>query len=269
MSVLPHLPPDAPRLPRIAGLTAPLAFAALAANARAAESGAAAEEPRAPTDLQLFLVLGLPNLPARGKVEPLDRDLHPRVLVMNKGYGWARAIDPEDWSAGELTHVELAAALARTVVDGRPGVTVGLIPAAFGGTSLDDWMPGRPLYQEVLQRMSIAQKDGKLVGMLWYQGPTAEDPASGPAYAKRFAAMIAQLRADLRIKYVPVIVGEVKLGAASLATPLAEVPQQVIPCFFVSTEGMSAARESTRLDSKLLWEYSERFAQAWMDLAQP
>lgn len=248
-----------------------LALASVAPAAGLAAESGPADEPRAPTDLQLFLVFGIPNLPARGAVEKMDRELHGQALLMNKEFGWSRAIDPEEWTAGELTHVELAAALVRTTANGRPEWRAGLVPAAFGGTSLDDWMPGTPLYRGAVERMKIAQKDGKLVGMLWYQGPTGEDPAKAKEYAKRFGAMITQLRADLGVKYVPVIVGEIKLGAkgAGLATPLAQVPQEVIPCFFVSTEGLVGAADTKQLDSKMLWEYGDRFAQAWADLAQP
>lgn len=247
-----------------------------AENSRSSPAAATAEnptvaEPQAPTDLQLFLALGLTNLPARGVVEPIDRQPHPRVLIMNKGFGWSRTIEPEEWSDPELPHVELACALARTVAEGRPTTGVGVIPAAFGGHSLDDWMPGTTLYRSAVERARIALKDGKLVGILWYQGPTREAPAKAADYAKRFAAMIAQLRADLEVKFVPVIVGEIKLGAsgAALATALAEVPQQVIPCFFVSTEGLIAANREARLDSSILWQFNEKFARAWMDLAQP
>lgn len=245
-------------------------MASLAARGMAAES-APASEMRAPTDLQLFLVLGLPNLPARGRVEKIDRQLHERVLVMNKEFGWSRSLVPDDWSDRELTNVELAAAFARTVVEGRPAINVGMIPAAFGGNSLADWMPGSALYQGAVERARIAQKDGALVGILWYQGPTAEDPSKADDYARRFAAMIAQLRSDLGLKFVPVIVGELKLGAegSALATPLAEVPQQVIPCFFISSEGLSSGSGNARLDSVALWEFTERFVRAWMDLAQP
>ncbi len=241
-----------------------------------ATAGVAAEkestaEARAPTDLQLFLVLGLPNLPARGAVEAIDRQLHSRVLVMNKAFGWSRTIDAAEWTDAELTSVELAAAAARTVVEGRPEVQVGVIPAALGGKSLDDWMPGTLLYRGAVERTRIAQKDGKLAGIFWYQGPTGEDPTQAAGYAKRFAEMIADLRRDLGVKFVPVIVGEVKLGAtgAALATALSEVPQQVIPCFFVSSEGLRTAEGNGRFDSKALWEYNERFTRAWMDLAQP
>ncbi|MEO5961774.1 MAG: sialate O-acetylesterase [Opitutaceae bacterium] len=254
--------------PRAAPLATAIAMAPVAALA--AES-ALAPELRAPTDLQLFLVLGLPNLPRRGKVEKIDRELHERVLLMNKGFGWTRSIDPDDWSEPELAHVELAAALARMVVNGRPDVMVGLIPSAFGGSELADWMPGGALYKGAVERTRIAQKDGNLVGILWYQGPTKEDPSKGPDYAKKFAAMIAQLRVDLRIKFVPVVVGELKLGATglALATALNEVPQQVLPCFFVSSAGLRTDGDNTHLDSDRMWEFTERFSRAWMDLAQP
>jgi hypothetical protein len=233
---------------------------------------AAAAEPRAPTDLQLFLVLGLPNLPARATTDKVELQLPERVLVMNRSFGWSRAIDPADWSEQEMVTVELAATFARTVVEGRPSISVAFIPAMFGGKSLNDWMPGTDLYKGAIERARIAQKDGNLVGILWYQGATQEDPATSADYAKRFAAMIAQLRKDLGVKYVPVIVGELKLGATTaqtLATPLSQVPQEVIPCFFISSEGLRGAGGATHLSSNIVSEYTDRFVRAWMDLAQP
>lgn len=255
------------RLRRVCGVWGAIFFAG---SVGAATDAAPAEGPHAPTDLRLFLVLGFPNLPPRGHVEKMDRELHPRVLLMNKGFGWARAIEPADWTASELTVVELAAALGRTVVESWPTVRVGLIPATFGGRSLDDWMPGTALYKAAVERARIAQRDGTLAGILWYQGPTSEDGARSD-YAKRFATMIAQLRADLTVNYVPVIVGELNLAADDSARPsrLAEVPQQVIPCLFVSASGLRAENRERRLDSKVLWEFNERFTRAWMDLAQP
>ena len=235
----------------------------------AAPESAKEPELRAPTDLQLFLVLGLPNLPARESAEKTERPLHDRVLMMNKGFGWSHVIDPADWSEQEFMNVELAAAFARAVAEGRPAVSVGLIPAAFGGKSLGDWMPGSALYQGAVARTRIAQKDGSLAGILWYQGPTDEDPAKATDYARRFAAMIAQLRVDLGVKFVPVVVGELQLGATALATPLAQVPQEVIPCLFVSAEGLRAENGNTPLDAKVAGEFTERFVRAWMDLAQP
>lgn len=252
----------------------PLSAVVTAAAAVAASQTVRASEPElsAPTDVSEFLVLGIPNLPPRGKVEKIDRELHERVLVMNKGFGWSRrALDPEEWTAQELPAIELGAALATTVAGLWQRGTFGVIPAAFGGKSLDDWMPGTELYKGAVERARIALKDGRLVGIFWLQGDTVEDPAKAPEYAKRFSAMITQLRADLGVKFVPVIVGEVKLDASgeALATPLAQVPQEVIPCMFVSSEGLRSADGSGKLDSAALWEYNDRFSRAWMDLFQP
>lgn len=252
----------------------PLSVVAAAAAAATFSRSARASEPElsAPIDVSEFLLLGIPNLPPRGKVEKIDRELHERVLVMNKGFGWSRrALDPEEWTAQELPIVELGAALATTVAALWQRGTFGVIPAAFGGKSLDDWMPGTELYKGAIERARIAQKDGKLVGIFWLQGDTGEDPAKAAEYAKRFSAMITQLRADLGIKYVPVIVGEVKLDASgdALATPLAQVPQEVIPCMFVSSEGLRSGDTPGHLDSAALWEYNDRFSYAWMDLYQP
>jgi sialate O-acetylesterase len=94
---------------------------------------------------------------------------------------------------------------------GRP---VGLIPAAHGGTSLDQWSPslkylgGRSLYGAMLQRIQMA--GGKLQGILWYQGESDATLMSlASSYAKRFDEWIAAVRADTGIPDLPVYVVQI------------------------------------------------------------
>ena len=94
---------------------------------------------------------------------------------------------------------------------GRP---IGLIPAAHGGTSLDQWSPtlkylgGRSLYGAMLQRIQMA--GGNLRGILWYQGESDATLMSlANSYAKRFDEWIAAVRADTGISDLPVYVVQI------------------------------------------------------------
>jgi sialate O-acetylesterase len=107
---------------------------------------------------------------------------------------------------------------ARAVRDAT-GAPVGLIPAAHGGTSLEQWSParreegGRSLYGAMLERARRAadQRDIELAGILWYQGESdASDVATATTYADRFDAWVAAARSDLGLPDLPVIV--VQLG---------------------------------------------------------
>jgi hypothetical protein len=91
---------------------------------------------------------------------------------------------------------------------------IGLIPAAHGGTSLDQWSPklkvlgGRSLYGAMLQRIQMA--GGNLKGILWYQGESdATTMDLGRSYAQRFDDWIAAVRADTGIAGLPVYVVQI------------------------------------------------------------
>lgn len=91
----------------------------------------------------------------------------------------------------------LAFGIGLAELTGRP---VGLIPTAFGGTSLEQWSPeqkhlgGGSLYGAMLER--ITRAGGNLRGVLWYQGESDCTPEWAPTYAKRLDELIAAIRRD-------------------------------------------------------------------------
>lgn len=81
------------------------------------------------------------------------------------------------------------------------GVPVGLIPAAHGGTSMDEWDPakkerqGDSLYGSMVRRVQAA--GGKVKGVLWYQGESDATDTAAPLYYQKFKDFIAAVRRDL------------------------------------------------------------------------
>lgn len=243
------------------GLAAWLALAALAAA-----------EPGAPGNLQLFLLIGQSNMAGRGVIEAHDQATHPRVFVLNKEGEWAPAKDPLHWDKPDIAGAGLGMTFGVLVAEARPTARIGLIPAAFGGSSLDDWQPGSRHYTNAVERTRVALKQGKLMGILWHQGESDSAPEKAATYGKRFAAMIAQLRADLGVKNVPVIVGETgrfRADGDAINAALAKVPHDVLVCAFVSSEGLRDKGDKLHFDSASLRELGHRYAEKWMELAQP
>jgi sialate O-acetylesterase len=91
---------------------------------------------------------------------------------------------------------------------------VGLIPCAYGGSSLKDWMHRQKddgtesLYGDMLKQVSRA--GGNLRGILWYQGEADCTAQLAPSYGQRLAEWISTVRADLKRPDLPVVV--VQLG---------------------------------------------------------
>ena len=88
---------------------------------------------------------------------------------------------------------------------------VGLIVNARGGTSIRSWLKstektGGLYYNEALRRTKEAMKYGKLKAIIWHQGEA--DCQYPEGYKKKIIKLMTDLRNDLGIPDLPVIVGQ-------------------------------------------------------------
>ncbi|HET7537010.1 MAG TPA: sialate O-acetylesterase [Candidatus Didemnitutus sp.] len=237
------------------------ALAAIASIARA----------ELPADnIKIFLLIGQSNMAGRGKVEAEDTQAHPRVFMLTKDLAWVPAIDPMHFDKPERIGTGLGKTFGAVVADAEPGAIIGLVPAAFGGSALDEWRPGEPHYVAALARAKEALKHGQLAGILWHQGESDRAPNLVATYPERFAKMIAQLRADLGAPDVPVILGEIGRfcdDQAGINAALAETARKIPDAAFVTTEGLTDQGDKLHFDSASFRELGRRYARAWQTLA--
>jgi hypothetical protein len=208
----------------------------------------------------------------RGAVEAQDLQPHPRVFMLTKELAWVPAVDPMHFDKPDRIGTGLGKTFGIVVADTTPGAVIGLVPAAFGGSALDEWAPGQPHYVNALARAKEALKHGRLAGILWHQGENDSTPDKAATYASRFARMIAQLRADLDSQDVPVIIGETgrfREDGAAINAALAHVPEFVPHCAFVSAEGLADKGDKLHFDSPAFRELGRRYANAWLALSAP
>ena len=100
--------------------------------------------------MQVFLLMGQSNMAGRGKVDASQQP-DPHIFSLGKDMNWEPAKDPLHFDKKEAG-VGPGLSFAREVVKSDPTVTVGLVPAAVGGTSLDEWAPGGKLYTNAVER---------------------------------------------------------------------------------------------------------------------
>lgn len=90
---------------------------------------------------------------------------------------------------------------------GRTGRPVGLIAAAHGGTSMEQWNPalkdegGNSLYGSMCNQVAAA--GGKVRGVLWYQGESDTVEDAPAVFAAKFAALIEAMRKDFENPELP------------------------------------------------------------------
>ena len=102
------------------------------------------------------------------------------------------------------------AAFGKAMAGNDPGVTIGLVPCAFGGTPLKRWERGGDLYSNAVHHANLAMREGTLKGILWHQGESdAGMAANANSYGYRLARMIQDIRADLGSPDLPFVVGQI------------------------------------------------------------
>lgn len=221
--------------------------------------------------MKVFLLIGQSNMAGRGKVEDEDRLPNPRVLMLNQALAWVPAVDPIHFDKPERIGTGLGKAFGLVVADTTPSI-IGLVPAAYGGSALDEWAPGQPHYVNAVTRAREALKRGQLAGILWHQGESDRAPEKVATYAARFAKFIAQLRADLGAESVPVVVGEIGRfcpNEGPINAAIRSLPQAVPHCAVVSSEGLPGRPEEPEVlhfESPGYRELGRRYAQAWQQL---
>lgn len=248
-------------------------------RAFATEAAAAALPPK--SEFHLFLLAGQSNMAGRGIVEPSDRTPIDRVLALDATGRWVPAVDPLHWdkpSAG----TGLARSFAVEYLRAHPGVTIGLIPSACGGSPISSWQPGQYFdqtnshpYDDALARTRRALRDGELRGILWHQGETDRAPELAGHYEPALTALIARFRKELGAPRVPFLIGQ--LGQFAGAGPWDEharrvdlaqrhVAEQAAFSAFVSSDGLTSLPDNLHFDAASLRELGKRYAAAFLAL---
>lgn len=224
--------------------------------------------------MELFLLMGQSNMAGRGVVEEQDRTVIPGVFALNKERAWVPAVDPIHFDK-PIAGVGLGRSFARTLLRLRPGGRIGLVPAAFGGTSLEEWKPGGKLFADAVERARSGMKDGRLRGILWHQGE-AECGEEGRArsYAERWLPLMKALRGELGLGEVPVVAGELGRFLRAEKQPFAGIVNEELAVLavrgrrvaFVSSEGLAHKGDELHFDSAGLREFGRRYAMAYAEL---
>ena len=192
----------------------------------------------------LWITAGQSNMDGVGalsEAEPPGRGVH--ACYYDDRWGVAReplcwyneAVDPVHWGVAEPEARQAAIRFDRefrtygagpAVAFGKAmvaatGVPVGLVVCSHGGTSMDQWSPGRrseggsSLYGSLLRR--VAAVGGRVKGCLWYQGESDAFDQSAEQYRQKMREFVAVLRADLGDPELPLVY--VQIGRCYVGDP--------------------------------------------------
>jgi hypothetical protein len=175
-------------------------------------------------DFHVFLLYGQSNMAGGikswqpGHLLPEDKIPVPHLLQVRSGRplsvtgGWFPAVHPLHVRPGRPNSFGLGIPFAKEYMKKNPGITVGLLPCAYGGKRMDLLKEGSGLYNAAIARCKFAQETGTIKGVLWHQGESdAFHEERAAAYEAKLHQLVAAFRKGLGIPHLPFIAGEITL----------------------------------------------------------
>lgn len=274
-----HAAPDPDMSPSPPLRAARAAFAALLLACSAASAQEAGLPPK--ESFHLFLLVGQSNMAGRGKVSDADREADPRVLMLDRDGKWTPAVDPMHWDKPAVVGVGLGRSFGLALADAKPGVTIGLVPCAVGGSPIDSWQPGafyEPTkshpWDDAMARARKALEAGTLQGILWHQGESDSTAALAAAHEEKLHDLVARFRGELGAPTVPFLAGQMGRFADAPWTPEKAfvdaahraLPSKVARTAFVSADGLAHKGDKVHFNDASYRELGRRYAAAFLRL---
>ena len=225
---------------------------------------------------------------AAGDTKPV-----PHVLKMR----YAKEGDEPKWAPGahplhprrpnKKNRFGPGLSFAEAYVVDKSGVTVGLIPMAWGGKSIEQLGKGSGIYSDAIRHAKAAMQAGTLKGVLWHQGESdTVEQTRTDAYEKKLHRLIEDVRKDLGNPQLPFIVGNLAefygtgkdhkapdrvARISKIKEILRSLPNKVPHTGFVeSTDCTPAARPKVHFDRKSCVLLGKRYAEVYAEmLAKP
>jgi hypothetical protein len=223
--------------------------------------------------LDLFLLAGQSNMAGRGKVGPDDKVPDPHVWMLTQARQWAPAIDPIHFDKPDLAGVGPGRTFGIVIAQSQTNVQVGLVPCAFGGTSIDEWKKGGKFYTDAIERAKAAMARGTFKAILWHQGESDLGKGDLTGYLAKLHTLIADFRADLNSPELPFIVGQLgrfhregATGIDAFNAGLVEFAAKEPHCACVTSEGLVSRGDELHFDTPSQHELGRRYAAAYLKL---
>lgn len=256
-----------------------LAFVVASDNGVSARADAQVSVQRVP--VHVFLLAGQSNMAGRGRVEDIDRVVHPRVWMFDQNARWVPAIEPMHFDK-PIAGVGPGRSFGLALADSDPTIRIGLIPAAVGGSPVTTWEPGVRFegtgaypWDDALRRVRAAGSDGDVKAILWHQGESDATPEAAPLYEQRLRALIARFRAELGNPSLPFLIGQLgRFEGRPWTAPFVAVDAahrriaaDVPNVAFVSSEGLQDNGDNLHFSAEAERAFGRRYADAYLKLA--
>jgi len=249
-------------------------------SATPAPAAVAVTPPAAKQSFHIYLLMGQSNMVGRDTRGLESQVENSRILSLNADGQWVVARDPLHFSDGRIPPgIGPGTSFAREMLKTDPKITIGLVPCAVGGTPLRRWTKGKggDLYEKAVERARLASQTGVIEGVLWHQGETdTTKQQNADSYEARLTQMFQDLRQDLGLPNLPIVVGQLGefLALSPQKYPYAEtvraaikhMPAVVPGVGYADSAGLGDKGDKLHFSAEAQREMGVRYAKAMRDL---
>lgn len=244
--------------------------------------------PQDKSKFHVFVLYGQSNMAGGikerfgGALTEEDKTPVPHILQVRfhtklfKAKGWFPAVHPLHIIPGRPESFGLGLPFAIEYLKRNPGVTVGLLPCAYGGKRMELLKEGSGLYEAVVAKCKFAQETGTIKGVLWHQGESdAFNEERCKVYEKELHNLIAALRRDIGEPDLPFISGELSVKNYAkdniVQTANRTLPEKVKNTGWVRTDDLTFCdgEKSVHFDRGSLVEMGHRYCDEIMKIVHP
>lgn len=223
--------------------------------------------------MKSILLIGQSNMAGRGFIEDVPPIYNEDINMLRNGR-WQMMAEPLNFDR-HISGVGPAASFAQAWTEDHPGESIGLIPCAEGGSSIDDWKIDGLLTRHTIAEAKFAMETSELVGILWHQGESDSYGERYKTYEDKLLSIFKHLKEELNAPDILIIIGELghylgEVGFGKSAVEykqinqiLSKVAQTEKNCYFVTAKGLTANPDGIHIDAISQRKFGLRYYEAF------
>lgn len=223
--------------------------------------------------IKSFLMLGQSNMAGRGFINEVPPIYNERIQMLRNGR-WQMMTEPINYDR-PVAGVSLVSSFADAWCSENKEDTIGLIPCAEGGSSLDDWAIDKVLFKHAISEAKFAMQTSELAGILWHQGETDSFNGNYKTYYEKLLVIIETLRKELNAPDIPVIIGGLpdflgKQGFSKNCTEydlvnkeLEKFASEQDNCYFVTASGLTSNPDGIHINAVSQRKFGLRYFESF------
>lgn len=220
-----------------------------------------------------FLMLGQSNMAGRGFIHEVTPIYNEKIQMLRNGR-WQMMTEPINYDR-PVSGISLAGSFADAWCRQNPENTIGLIPCAEGGSTLDEWAVDQALFRHAITEAKFAMQNSELTGILWHQGESDSMNSNYKVYYKKLLLIIEALRKELNAPDIPIIIGGLgdflgKVGFGKYCTEYNFINQELEKfafeqdnCYFVTASGLTSNPDGIHIDAISQRKFGLRYFEAF------